>query len=71
MPKTKPLTLSTAGAYSYIEVPSLRGPALCTYLRDHGVDVSPPAPSCTGFDSLTLGKGTKVKTVQDLLKNWA
>ena len=64
-------TVSTAGKHLFIEVKSSRAIVLCTYLRQNGIVAEAPAPSCTGFDSIQLGKGMKLENVEALLDRWA
>jgi hypothetical protein len=69
-PVSRNATLTAAGNLLLVEVSSAKASALCKYLRQHGVIVSPPSPSSTGLDTIELGKGANVKIVQDLLDRW-
>ena len=69
-PPARPEVL-TAGARTFIQVPSDAARSLHTYLRRHCVVCAPPDPCYTGLDVIELGKGTDVQAVRALLKGWA
>jgi len=72
MPENQPekLTVTVSGQFRFIMVPSARAETLMKFLRAQGIATSWPESCYTGTDSLVLGKGTNIKTVQTLLDQW-
>lgn len=70
MAKAKNLQVEIDGHRHYINVPAGRAIDLHNYLRSNRVHSAPPAPSCTGFDSIELASTIDVARVQALLNAW-
>ncbi len=68
--KTAKLKVISSATRNYINVPSSRANALHNYLRAYSLPISPPQPSSTDIETIDLGKGLDVKTVQALLDKW-
>jgi hypothetical protein len=64
------LLVTSEGGRHFITVPSERVQDLRTHLRSGGVLSGRPEPSCTGFDSIELARGSDTEAVQRLLSGW-
>jgi len=65
------LQVSSAGARSFIYVPTGWSADLHAYLRGNQVRCDPPDPSSTGTDVIELARRADVAAIQELLDNWA
>ena len=64
------LLVASEGGRHFITVPSERVQDLRSHLRTGGILSGRPEPSCTGFDSIGLARGSDAAAVQKLLSEW-
>ena len=69
-PQCPKLQVSSAGARSFVYVPTDWAADLHAYLRAHHVRCDPPDPSSTGLDVIELRGGTDIGVLQALLDRW-